>query len=262
MPGTVAGLALAHEKYGSGRFTLAELMAPAIELARVGFAVDTDTANSLPAAKGKLARWPASAKIFLKDGEVLREGERLVQADLAASLQAIARDGPRAFYEGPIAEKIVAAVRAAGGIMTLEDLHRYRAIEREPVRGSYRGYDLVSMSPPSSGGVLLVEILNILEGYRLGELPSDAALHVMIEAMKRAYADRAEFLGDPDAVDMPVARLTSKAYAGARCAPASIPSGRARLVRSVPASRKATTPRISRSSTGSAMRSPIPIRSI
>jgi gamma-glutamyltranspeptidase/glutathione hydrolase len=215
VPGTVAGLALAHEKYGSGKFTLAELIAPSIALAREGFPVDTDLADSLPGVKAKLARWPSSAKIFLKDGEVLREGDRLVQADLADSLEAIARAGPRAFYEGPIAEKIAAAVRAAGGIMTVEDLAQYRAIEREPVRGSYRGYDLVSMSPPSSGGVLLVEMLNILEGYKLGELAPDARLHVMVEAMKRAYADRAEFLGDPDAVEMPVGRLTSKAYAAA-----------------------------------------------
>src|SRR5262249_39649425 len=146
---------------------------------------------------------------------VLRGGDRLSQPDLAATLQAIARDGPRAFYEGPIAEKIAAAVREAGGLMTVADLAGYRPIERVPVRGSYRGYELASMPPPSSGGVLLVELLNILEGYKLGELAPDASLHVMIEAMKRAYADRAEFLGDPDAVSMPVARLTSKTYAAA-----------------------------------------------
>ena len=215
VPGTVAGLAHAHAKYGSGKFTLAELIAPSIALARDGFAVDTDIADSLPEAKEKFARWPSSAKLFMKDGEVLREGDRLVQTDLAATLQAIARDGPRAFYQGPIAEKIVAAVRAAGGLMTVADLAGYRAIERAPVRGSYRGYELASMPPPSSGGVLLVELLNILEGYKLGELAPDASMHVMVEAMKRAYADRAEFLGDPDAVSMPVARLTSKTYAAA-----------------------------------------------
>jgi gamma-glutamyltranspeptidase/glutathione hydrolase len=136
-----------------------------------------------------------------------------VQSDLANSLKAIARDGPSAFYDGPIAEKIVANVRAAGGLLTAEDFKSYRPVERAPIRGTYRGYDIVSMPPPSSGGVALVEMLNILEGYRL-DGPHDESFHLMIEAMKRAYADRAEFLGDPDVVQVPVDRLTSKAYAG------------------------------------------------
>jgi gamma-glutamyltranspeptidase/glutathione hydrolase len=216
VPGTVAGLALAHEKYGSGKFTLAQLIAPAIKLAREGFAVEDDLADSLPRAQPRLARWPASAKIFLKsDGAALGRGDRLVQSDLAASLEIIASDGPRAFYQGPLAEKIVSGLRTSGSIMTRDDLKNYRAIERPVVRGNYRGYDIASMPPPSSGGVHLIQILNVLEGFPLRETGAGAAatLHLMIEAMKPAYADRAVFLGDPAFVDVPVAGLTSKRYA-------------------------------------------------
>ena len=166
VPGTVAGLALAHEKYGSGKFTLAQLIAPAIKLAREGFVVEDDLADSLPRVAPRLARWPASAKIFLKaDGTPLGRGDRLVQGDLAASLETIATQGPRAFYEGPLADKIVAGLRTNGGIITADDLKNYRAIVRPAVRGTYRGYDIASMPPPSSGGVHLVQILNILEGF-------------------------------------------------------------------------------------------------
>jgi gamma-glutamyltranspeptidase/glutathione hydrolase len=216
VPGTVAGLALAEEKYGSRHFTLADLIAPAIAMARDGIVFTDDRAESLPNEHERLARWPSTAKIFLKaDGGALATGDRLVQSDLADSLQAIARDGPRAFYEGPIAEKLAAAVQAAGGVMTAGDLKAYRAVERTPVRGTYRGYDIVSMPPPSSGGVELVEMLNILEGYDLAHADQARALHLMIEAMKRAYADRALFLGDPDTVAVPVTRLISKNYAAA-----------------------------------------------
>src|SRR5580658_1862228 len=214
VPGTVAGLALAEAKYGSGHFTLADLIAPAIALARDGIAVADDTADSLLVDRPRLARWPSSAKIFLKaGGGVLAEGDRLVQPDLATTLSAIAKNGPRAFYEGPIAEKLAAAVQASGGVMTAADLKDYRAIEREPVRGSYRGYDIVSMPPPSSGGVALIEMLNIIEGYDLAHQDRAQALFLIVETMKRAYADRAWFLGDPDRVQVPVARLTSKGYA-------------------------------------------------
>jgi gamma-glutamyltranspeptidase / glutathione hydrolase len=216
VPGTVAGLALALERYGSGKFTLAQLIAPALAAARNGIVVEDNLADALPNAQPRLARWPSTAKIFLNpDGVVLGPGQSLVQADLAASLEAIARDGPRAFYQGPIAEKIVAAVRGAGGLMTLDDLKAYRPVIRMPVRGTYRDYQIVSMPPPSSGGVHLIEMLNVLEGYPLADLGSGSVptLHLMIEAMKRAYADRAEFLGDPDVVAVPVERLTSKSYA-------------------------------------------------
>ncbi|HZO47487.1 MAG TPA: gamma-glutamyltransferase [Xanthobacteraceae bacterium] len=214
VPGTVAGLALAHQRYGSGRLTLAELIAPAIALARDGFDVDDDIADSLPRARTRLGRWPASAKIFLKsDGNALGPGDRLVQRDLANTLEAIAQQGPRAFYEGPIAEKLAAGIQAAGGIMTADDLRNYRPHVRQPVRGRYRGHEIISMPPSSSGGVVLIEMLNVLEGYKLNEQDDAARLHLMIEAMRRAYADRAAYLGDPAVVSAPIVRLMSKRYA-------------------------------------------------
>jgi len=216
VPGTVAGLALAHEKYGSGKLTLAELIEPAITLARNGVEIVDDIADTLPLAQPRIARWQSSAPVFLNsDGTVLMPGQDLLQPDLAITLRAIASDGPKGFYEGPVAEKIVAAVRKAGGIMTLDDMKNYRAVLREPIRGTYRGYDIISMPPPSSGGVHLIEMLNILEGYDLAQLSREESLHIIAEAMKRAYADRATFMGDPDAVKMPVAGLISKKYAAA-----------------------------------------------
>jgi gamma-glutamyltranspeptidase/glutathione hydrolase len=216
VPGTVSGLALALQQFGSGKFTLAQLIAPAIGLAREGIIVTDDTADSLQRSGRRLLRWPSSAKIFARsDGTILRQGDRLVQTDLAATLTAIAREGPRAFYMGPVADRIVAAVRGAGGVMTRNDVERYQAVLRQPVCGRYRGTEIVSMPPPSSGGVDLIEMLNILEGYDLGKLGAGSvqALHLEIAAMQRAYADRAVFLGDPEAVKVPIAGLTSKAYA-------------------------------------------------
>ena len=216
VPGTVAGLALALEKYGSGKFTLAELLKPAIEAARIGLPLEDDMADTLPGIYRRLARWPASAKIFSRsDGGPLHEGDLLVQSDLAATLSAIAEQGPRGFYEGPVAEKLAKAVRDAGGIMTAEDLKSYAPVIRTPVRGSYRGYDIVSMPLSSSGGVVLLEMLNILEGFPLSDMKQGSApeLHVLIEAMKRAYADRARYLGDPAFISAPVLALTSKDYA-------------------------------------------------
>jgi gamma-glutamyltranspeptidase/glutathione hydrolase len=214
VPGTVAGLAMAHAKYGSGKFTLAELIAPAIRLAREGIPIEDDLADSLPRSQARLARWPSSARVFFHpDGRLLGNGDMLVQSELANTLAAIARDGPRAFYREPIAGQIASAVRAAGGVMTADDLAGYAPIERAPVTGSYRGYGIVAMPPSSSGGVILIEMLNILEGF--ADLASDraAALHLEIEAMKLAYADRAAFLGDPAKTDAPLARLLSKDYA-------------------------------------------------
>ena len=216
VPGTVAGLALAHQKYGSGKFRLADLIAPAIVMARDGIPLEDDNADSLPYAREKFARWAASQKIFMRrDGNVLQQGDRFVQSDLAATLDLIARRGPRGFYEGRVAEQIASAVRNAGGLMTAEDLKNYKPVEREVVRGTYRGYDIVSMPPPSSGGILLIQMLNILEAYQLK--PGDpASLHLLIEAMKLAYADRAQFLGDPAVTIAPVAGLMSKRYAEER----------------------------------------------
>jgi gamma-glutamyltranspeptidase/glutathione hydrolase len=216
VPGTVAGLSLALEKYGSGQFTLAQLIEPAIALARDGFVLTDDMADTLPGLHRRLARWPSSAKIFSRpDGTPLGEGDKLVQSDLAETLAAVAAQGSRGFYEGAVADKLAKAISDAGGIMTPADLKSYQAVTRAPVRGTYRGYDIVSMPLPSSGGVVLVETLNILEGYQLAELKqgSPASLHLLIEAMKRAYADRARYLGDPAFVNAPIETLIAKDYA-------------------------------------------------
>ncbi len=216
VPGTVAGLALALEKYGSGKFTLAQILKPSIDLAQNGFIVADDMADTLSDMYRRMSRWPNSARALSRDdGTPLREGDRLVQADLAATLSAIADHGPRGFYEGPVAEKLATAVGKAGGIMTADDLKSYRAVVRTPVRGSYRGYDIVSMPLPSSGGTVLLETLNILEGFPMSDMKQGSApsLHLMIEAMKRAYADRARYLGDPAFVNAPVNVLVTKEYA-------------------------------------------------
>jgi gamma-glutamyltranspeptidase/glutathione hydrolase len=164
----------------------------------------------------RMSRWPNSVKAFSKtDGRPLGEGDTFVQSDLASVLTTIAEQGPRGFYEGPVAEKLVKTIRDSGGIMTVDDLKSYQAILRAPMRGTYRGYDIVSMPLPSSGGTVLLETLNILEGFPLGEMKqgSAASLHLMIEAMKRAYADRARYLGDPAFVDAPTNMLIAKDYA-------------------------------------------------
>jgi len=216
VPATVAGLAVALDKYGSGKFSLAELVKPAIALAKDGTEITDDLADTLPDWHRRLARWPSSAKIFSRaDGTSLREGDRLVQTDLAATLSAIAEQGPRGFYEGPVAEKLVKAISDAGGTMTLDDLKSYQPVIRVPVRGTYRGYDIIAMPAPSSGGIVLVETLNMLEGFPMPDMKQGSApsLHVMIEAMKRAYADRARYLGDPAFVKAPIATLIAKDYA-------------------------------------------------
>lgn len=216
VPGTVAGLALALKKAGSGRFTLAALIAPAIKLAREGFPVSAVLSDSLARSKEKLSRWPSTVKIFFRpDGSVLQPGDRLVQSDLADTLETIAREGPGGFYRGPVAQKIARAANAAGGIMTTEDLAQYEAVERKPVRGTYHEYDIYSVPPPSSGGVHLIQMLNILDGFDLAPLgpASGQAAHIRVEAMKLAYADRAQYLGDPDYTKIPVGGLISKAYA-------------------------------------------------
>ena len=216
VPGTVAGLALALEKYGSGKFTLAQILKPAIDLARDGFIVTDDTSDTLSDMYRRMSRWPNSARAFSHaDGTPLHEGDRLIQGDLAGVLTAIAEQGPRGFYEGAVAEKLVSGIKNAGGIFTLADLKSYQPVIRAPIRGSYRGHDIVSMPQPSSGGVVLLEILNILEGFPMSDMKqgSAASLHVMIEAMKRAYADRARYLGDPAFVDAPTQLLVDQDYA-------------------------------------------------
>ena len=217
VPGTVRGLAEAHRLYGSGRFTLADLIAPAEKLAREGIPVESGLADSLPRAAGLLGRWPSSRKIFFAGERPLQRGERLIQADLADTLGAIAKNGADAFHTGPIAERIAAAVREAGGVMTADDLAAYRPVLREPVRGTYRGYAIASMPPPSSGGIHLLQILNVLEGFDLARMGAGSAdaLHTLAEAMKPAYADRATWLGDPARTQVPVEGLIAKPYADA-----------------------------------------------
>jgi gamma-glutamyltranspeptidase / glutathione hydrolase len=216
VPGTVAGMALALQRYGT--ITLKDALAPAIKLAEEGITVSPELAASLKDASERLRRWPSSAEIFYHpDGTAYAPGETLAQHDLADSLRTIAAQGPSGFYDGPVARTIVAAVGRAGGHLTLDDLEAYRAIERAPVAGSYRGYQILSMPPPSSGGVHIIEILNTLEDVPITALGHNSAktIHMMAEAMKYAYADRSAYLGDPDFVDVPVEALTSKAYAKA-----------------------------------------------
>ncbi|MDV6318742.1 gamma-glutamyltransferase [Chromohalobacter sp. HP20-39] len=214
VPGTVAGLALALDEYGT--LNLAEALAPAIDLAENGFALPWRFIEGVESARERLAKWPATrAKFFKPDGSSYQVGEIYRQPDLAATLKRIAAHGPREFYEGKTAELIAQEMEQHGGLMTAEDLAAYQPTLREPVHGTYRGYDIYAMSPPSSGGAHIVQMLNILEGYDIGEMGFNSArtIHVMAEAMKRAYADRAEYLGDTDFVDVPLEGITSKAYA-------------------------------------------------
>ena len=216
VPGTVAGLTLAHARWGSGKLTLADLIAPAIALAREGVLVDDDLADSLPRAASRLGRYPASRAIFLNpDGSAPARGAKLMQPDLANTLAAIAKGGAAAFYDGAVADKIVAAVQAEGGRMTRDDLRAYKAIERGAITGRYRDRTIVSMPPPSSGGVHLIEILNMLERFPLTDFGagSSSTIQVMAEAMKLAFADRAQWLGDPAFAKVPTTGLISKIYA-------------------------------------------------
>jgi len=205
---------MALENYGS--MTLAEVIEPAIALARDGIAVTPGLADSLKGLEDRLKKWPTSESIFYKEGGGFYEpGETLVQADLANTLQKIADEGTDGFYKGETATKIADAVQAAGGRITVEDMANYKPVLRDPVRGTYRGYEIVSMPPPSSGGAHIIQILNVLEDYPISFLGHNTAdtIHLMVEAMKRAYADRSEYLGDSDFVDVPLSEITSKAYA-------------------------------------------------
>jgi gamma-glutamyltranspeptidase/glutathione hydrolase len=216
VPGTVAGLALALEKYGTMK--LADVMSPALALARDGIRLSHYEAQSLTGSRKLLESFPESRRIYLRDGNPYREGELFVQQDLARTLEAIGRNGAGEFYGGTIGQLIASDMKANGGLITLQDLKDYRAMLRQPITGTYRGYRVYSMPPPSSGGVALVEMLNILEPYPLHLYGPGASrtLHLVAEAMKRAFADRAEFLGDSDFVRVPVRGLTSKAFAAAR----------------------------------------------
>ena len=198
VPGTVAGLRLAWEQQGS--LPWERLVRPAVELAEEGFEVTHGLAASLARVLDRMGRYPASVAQFSKDGVPYEAGEILRQPDLAASLERILENGVAGFYEGRTAELLVAEMEAGDGLITHEDLKAYRAVVREPIRSTYRGVEIISMPPPSSGGTVLALMLNILEGYDLAENGFGSAqnLHLMAEAMRRAYADRALHLGDPD----------------------------------------------------------------
>ena len=216
VPGTVAGMEYALKKWGT--MPLSKVLEPAIKLADKGFIVSDVLAQTLKEEKSTLGKWSASKAIFFKNGEPLKSGDLLVQKDLAKSLRLIAKQGAKAFYQGEIATKIAKEMQSQGGTMTLEDLKAYKVVERQPIIGDYRGYKVVTMPPPSSGGVHLIEILNMLEHYPIKEDGVNSAknIHHMAESMKLAYADRSEYLGDPDFVKIPVTGLTSKAYANER----------------------------------------------
>lgn len=213
-PGTVAGLSLALEKYGS--LPLNSVVRPAIKLAQEGFIVNDALADDLKTYGSEvLPQHENSKAIFWKDGEPLKKGDKLVQQDLANSLTMIAENGPDAFYKGEIARQIAQQMQQNGGLITTDDLAAYQAVERTPVSGEYRGYQIFSMPPPSSGGIHIVQILNILENFDMKKygFGSADAIQIMAEAEKYAYADRSEYLGDPDFVNVPWQALTSKAYA-------------------------------------------------
>jgi gamma-glutamyltranspeptidase / glutathione hydrolase len=212
VPGSVAGLFEAHHKFG--RLKWKDVVAPAIRLAREGYVLDPARSHSIALGAERLGRFPASRAQFLTQGEAPPPGTRFIQADLARTLELVADSGPRVFYRGSIADLIVQEMARGGGLVTKQDLARYRAKWRTPIEIAYRGYTIYTMPPPSGGGVTLAEILNVMEGYApLPPFGSAALMHLQTEAMRRAYADRNALLGDPDFVAMPLGRLLSKAYA-------------------------------------------------
>jgi len=212
VPGSVAGLVYAEKKYG--KLTLKQVMAPAVKLAREGFALTWNEAADMH--DSYLAKFPESRRVFQRNGDYYKPGEIFRQPDLAHTLERIAAN-PDDFYHGPLAREIAAAMQKGGGLITADDLAHYEVKEREPVRGTYRDYEVISAPPPSSGGIVLIESLNILEGYDLAKLENRSAesIHFTVEAFRRAFFDRAEFMGDPDFSRIPVAQLIDKKYAAA-----------------------------------------------
>jgi gamma-glutamyltranspeptidase / glutathione hydrolase len=211
-PGSVAGLAYAERKYG--KLGLKRVMAPAIRLASEGFVLTGEEAHEL--ADSDLAKFPDSKRIFQRDGNLLKEGETFKQPELARTLERIAAD-PDDFYHGKLAHELVDDLKPGGSLLTLDDLAQYKVVERKPVEGSFHNFTIISAPPPSSGGIVLISALNILEGYdltHLGDRTPDS-LHLILEAWRRAYMDRSDYLGDPDFNPIPVAELTAKKYAAA-----------------------------------------------
>ena len=215
VPGTVRGMELALKKYGSGKLTWAQLVEPARQLAGRGFVVTHELARSLYSNREYLEKYAETKRIYLRSGKFYQEGQLFRQPELAATFARLQHFGPNEFYEGETARLIVADIKRNNGLMTMDDLRGYVAKERAPVRGNYRGYEIISMPPPSSGGAVLVQMLNILEGFDLQRLEANSSdrYHLMAEAMRRAFADRAEYMGDSDFVKVPVPGLIDKAYA-------------------------------------------------
>jgi len=239
VPGSVAGLCYVQRKYG--KLGLAAVVAPAIKLAEFGFEVSAALERSLADGQRPLSRFPESLRVFTKQGQPYVEGDRLIQADLARTLRLIARRGADGFYKGVVADSIESEMLRTGGLITKSDLAAYAPIEREPVRGSYRGHDIVAMPPVSSGGIALIEALNVLEGFPLAEYGANSSktIHLVAETARRVYADRSEWLGDPAFFKVPIGGLISKPYAAA--IRAGIDAGRATPSASV---RPGTPPRL------------------
>ncbi len=213
VPGSVAGLLYALRMYGTMK--LRDVIQPAVDLALNGFILDRDLAHSFEEHLKYFKEYPSSFKKFTNNGKPYREGDLFKQPDLARTLEAIRDSGLSGFYGGRVAELLIKKIKSLGGLITRKDLTDYRPVEREPVEGEYRGYEIVSMPPPSSGGIALIEMLNILENYDFKESDRGSSLyiHKLVEAMKFAYADRTKYLGDPDFVKIPVEKLLSKSYA-------------------------------------------------
>ncbi len=212
VPGSVAGMVYAEQKYG--KLTLKQVIAPAVKLAREGYPLTWEEAQDFHDAY--LAKFPESHRVFQRNGDYYRAGEIFHQPDLARTLERIAAN-PDDFYHGSLARELAASLQTGGGLITADDLAHYEVKEREPVRGTYRGYEIISAPPPSSGGTVLIEALNILEGFDVGKMQNRSAesIHFTIEAFRRAFMDRAEFMGDPDFSRIPVAQLIDKRYAAA-----------------------------------------------
>ena len=213
VPGEVAGLIEARRRFGT--LALSILTAPAIKLAGEGFPLDSALGVAIERQQANMKRFADLGRIYLPNGEVPKDGQTIRQPELAETLKAIAQQGEAVFYRGWIGAAIIETIKKAGGVMTLDDLKNYKAVWRKPLIGSYRNHTVIAMPPPSSGGVAILEMLNILEGYPLGEFQHNSAfyLHLLSEAMKHAFADRAQFLGDSDFVNVPVGKLTAKNYA-------------------------------------------------
>jgi len=218
VPGTLAGFDMAFKKYGSGKVTWRDVVEPARLLAQNGYALSYRLANLFRGYRDNLSKYPESNRVFLRSGKFYNEGDLFVQPDLAQTLGRIERLGAQEFYTGKTAQLIADDMKANGGLITLDDLKNYQAKERTPLTGTYRGYQIVTMPPPSSGGIVMLQVLNMLEGYdvRAMQYNSAAKYHVLVESMQRAFADRAEFMGDPDFADVPLAKLVDKKYAEER----------------------------------------------